>query len=61
MEHQWNINEHLEHKWNRIKNSEMDPQLYGQLIFDKVGKNVQRKKVYSTNDVGKSGQQHAEE
>ena len=27
-------------RWIRIKNPEMDPQLYGQLIFDKAGKNI---------------------
>ena len=26
---------------NRIENPEMDPQTYGQLIFDKAGKNIQ--------------------
>lgn len=36
----------------------MDPQLYGQLIFDKVGKNIQWKKVSSTSVFGKTGQQH---
>ena len=41
----------------------MDPQLYGQLIFDKAGKNIQWKKktVSSKNGVGKIGQPHAEE
>ena len=27
--------------WNRIENPETDPQTYGQLIFDKAGKNTQ--------------------
>ena len=31
-------------QWNRIENPEMDPQLYGQLIFDKAGKFIQWKK-----------------
>ena len=28
-------------QWNRIENPEMDPQMYGQLILDKAGKNIQ--------------------
>ena len=28
-------------QWNKIENPEMDPQLYGQLIFNKAGKNIQ--------------------
>ena len=28
-------------QWNTIVNPKMDPQLYGQLIFDKAGKNIQ--------------------
>ena len=41
----------------------MNPQLYGQLIFDKAGKNIQceKKTVSSANGVGKIGQPHAEE
>ena len=31
-------------QWNRIENPEMDPRIFGQLIFDKAGKNIQRKK-----------------
>ena len=32
---------------NRIQNPEMSPQLYGQLIFDKAGKNIHCKKGQS--------------
>ena len=40
----------------------MDPQLYGQLNFDKAGQNIQWKNtVFSTNGAGKIGQPHAEE
>jgi len=40
----------------------MGPQLYGQLIFNKAGNNIQWKKtVSSTNGVGKTGQPHAKE
>ena len=40
----------------------MDPQLYGQIIFDKTGKNNKgRKTISSTNGAGKMGQKHAKE
>ena len=48
-------------QWNRIENSEMDLQLYGQIIYDKTGKNMQWIKVSSTNGVGKTVQHHAKE
>ena len=56
---QWHKHRHID-RWNGIENPEMDPQMYGQLIFNKAGKNTQWEKGSSANDVGKPGQQHAE-
>ena len=50
-----------EHTFRSMKqNPEMDPQTYGQLIFDKARKNIQWNKVSSANGAGKTGQRHAE-
>ena len=49
-------NRHVDQQ-NRKENSEMNPQLYGQLTFDKAGKNIQWKKLSLTNGVRKTGQQ----
>ena len=38
----WHKNRNLD-QWNRIVNPEMDPQMYGQLMFDKAKKNIQWK------------------
>ena len=44
-------------KWNRIQNAEINSDIYGQLIFDKGGKNLSAKKaVYSVRIAEKPGQ-----
>ena len=58
----WHKNRHID-QGNRVESPDMDPQPYGQIIFDKAGKKISsgKKTVSLINGSGKTGQLRVEE
>ena len=53
----WYQNRHTD-QWNRVENPEVNTVSYGQLIFDKGGKNIKWKKTIFLANAEKTGQPH---
>ena len=54
----WHKDKHIDQQ-NRVPSLEINPFIYGQMIFDKSAKAIQQgKDIFSTNCSGKTGHSH---